>query len=381
MRIVIAGASGFLGSHLAPHLEGAGHEVNRLVRRAPTAAAESQWDPYADQVDADLIGTAEVVVNLAGAPTAGNPHSKSWANELRRSRVTTTVLLARTIAEAPEPPAYLAGNGISFYGDRGAEVLTESEGSRGDAMLTKVTREWQAATKPASDAGARVCILRTAPVLDRESAPLKQLLLPFRLGPRRPAGQRPTVLPGDLVARLGRPRWPSSPRPTSVSGPVNLCCPATPTNAEFTAALADSVGTPGLARGPLGHPSPRGWRAGARTPRLDQRPSRGVAGRWLRIRRPGRPRRARRGPFVLIPDHSRPDHPGHPPLPCSVHQGDPMLGSRQRAASRPALRGLPPPNRTGGRRRRAPAGLARRRRPAPATTCVSIPSTRSPRRR
>jgi uncharacterized protein len=241
MRIVIAGASGFLGSNLVPHLVAAGHDVHTLVRRAPTSATESRWDPYADRVDADLIGSAQVVVNLAGAPTAGNPHSKSWANELRRSRVTTTALLARTIAESSAPPTYLAGNGISFYGDRGAEVLTESDGSRGDAMLTKVTRDWQAATTPASDAGARVCILRTAPVLDRRSAPLKQLLLPFRLGlgARLGNGQQffPVISARDWVGAVAFLAETSS-----VSGPVNLCCPATPTNAEFTAALADAVG-------------------------------------------------------------------------------------------------------------------------------------------
>lgn len=241
MRIVVAGASGFLGHHLTAHLEDAGHEVVRLVRRAPRGPHESGWNPYAGTMDARVVGSADVVVNLAGSPTAGNPHSHAWASELRTSRVTTTRVLAEAVAAAPSPPAYLAGNGISYYGDHGSDVVTEDSDSRGDALLTSVTREWQAAADPAVEAGARVCILRTAPVLDHRSAPLKQMLLPFRLGlgARLGNGRQyfPVISLRDWVAAVTF----LAETPT-VAGPVNLCCPHTPTNGEFTDALAGAVG-------------------------------------------------------------------------------------------------------------------------------------------
>lgn len=238
-HVVVAGSSGFLGSHLIPELTSHGHRVTRLVRRAP-AAGESRWDPDTERVDQEVIDGADVVINLAGSPTIGNPHSRAWARELRRSRVTSTRVLAEAIGRSAEPASYLAGNGISWYGDHGDDPCPETADSRGSALLTQVTREWQAATEPAAAAGARVAILRTSPVLDRRSAPLKQMLLPFRLG---------------LGARLGdgRQRFPCiSLRDwvgavgflvdSDVSGPVNLCCRVTPTNAEFTDALADAVG-------------------------------------------------------------------------------------------------------------------------------------------
>src|SRR4051794_36796327 len=74
MRFLIAGASGFLGSHLRESLALAGHDVTALVRR-PAGAGEARWDPYAGMLDPDLVARADVVVNLAGSPTAGNPHS------------------------------------------------------------------------------------------------------------------------------------------------------------------------------------------------------------------------------------------------------------------------------------------------------------------
>jgi hypothetical protein len=251
MQIVIAGASGFLGRNLAAELGDRGHAVTALVRRPTSAPDESGWDPYAGTYDRDVIESADVVVNLAGAPTAGNPHSAKWARELRESRVATTRVLARAIADSDAKPAFLAGNGISYYGDHGDLVLTETADSRGHALLTEVTREWQAATTPAADAGARVCILRTAPVMDRRSEPLKLLRLLFLtgLGARLGDGRQ-------HMAMISLRDWVGAvvhlAEHADASGPFNLCCPETPTNREFTEALARAVHRPAFLVAPRG---------------------------------------------------------------------------------------------------------------------------------
>jgi uncharacterized protein len=238
--VVIAGASGFLGRHLSEQLVERGHSVIALTRRPTSAPDESSWDPYAGVYERDVIERADVVVNLAGAPTIGNPHSRRWARELRESRLATTRVLAEAIADSARRPAYLAGNAIAWYGDHGDEVVTEASDSRGDSLMTSLCREWQEAAGPAVDAGARVCFLRTAPVMDRSAAPLKQLRLLTKLG---------------LGARLGDGRqrmamislhdWVGAAvhlvEHDDVTGPVNLCCPTTPTNAEFTEALARTL--------------------------------------------------------------------------------------------------------------------------------------------
>ncbi len=240
MRVLIAGSSGFLGTNLTKRLRADGHDVRRLVRGNATSDS-STWDAYAGKLDAGEIEAADVVVNLAGSPTAGNPHSKKWATELRRSRVQTTEVIAQAIASSSRKPAFLAGNGVSYYGDHGVDVLTESSSSRGDALLTDVTKEWQAAADPAVDAGARVCILRTSPVMDRRSAPLKQLLPLFKLGvgARLGSGKQ-------HMAMISLRDWVGAVSflagADAVSGPVNLCCVDTPTNAEFTDTLASLVG-------------------------------------------------------------------------------------------------------------------------------------------
>lgn len=249
LHVVVAGASGFLGTHLIASLEHQGHRVTRLVRRPSDGEGESTWDPYAGVYDRGVIASADVVVNLAGAPLVGNVHSQKWAKDVMDSRVTTTRLLATAIADSEKPAVFLAGNGIAIYGDRGQEVLTETSDSRGDALLTEVARRWEEATTPAREAGARVCILRTAPVMDRRSAPLGPLTLLFKtgLGGKLGSGEQrmPMISLRDWVRAVVHLA-----EDDDAHGPVNLCCVETPTNAEFTRTLAKALKRPSFATVP-----------------------------------------------------------------------------------------------------------------------------------
>jgi uncharacterized protein len=245
LRIVVAGSSGFLGTHLKAELVDRGHTVTALVRRPAAAPDESAWDPYVGAYDRAVIEAADVVVNLAGSPTAGNPHSSKWARELRQSRVSSTRVLAEAIASSDRKPTFLAQNGISYYGDHGDAVLTEVSDSRGHALLTEVIREWQAATEPARESADRLCILRTAPVMDRTSPPLRQLRLLFKagLGARLGSGDQHMAMVSlrdwlGAVAHLAEH--------ATAAGAFNICCPETPTNAEFTKALARAVHRPAV---------------------------------------------------------------------------------------------------------------------------------------
>lgn len=249
MRVVIAGASGFLGTHLSDHLRVHGHEVTALVRREAEGARESRWDPYTGQLDPSVVERSDVVVNLAGSPLFGNPHSARYRRELMDSRVVTTQVLAEAIAKSDRKPAFLANNGTSFYGDHAAEVLTEESDTQGDALLTRVTRAWQEATLPAVEAGARVCVLRTAPVLDRASVTMRLLRTVFK------AGLAARLSTGDQYFPLISLRdWVGAAtylaESHDVSGVFNLCCPVTPTNREFTETLAGALHRPAVLAAP-----------------------------------------------------------------------------------------------------------------------------------
>src|SRR5690242_15655699 len=189
MRIVLAGASGFLGTAWRDHLAREGHEVVRLVRGEALTASESHWDPHAGQVDKDVIEGADAVACLSGAPLAHWPWTERYKRTFYESRVATTRTLAEAIAASERKPALVAQSGIAGYGDQGDRVITEGSATDGEAFPAEVTRAWEAATAPAADAGARVVVMRTGVVLDRRGGPVKLLRPVFLTGLGGPVGR------------------------------------------------------------------------------------------------------------------------------------------------------------------------------------------------
>ncbi|HET7355920.1 MAG TPA: TIGR01777 family oxidoreductase [Nocardioidaceae bacterium] len=249
MRFVIAGASGLLGTALRDRLAGEGHEVVRLVRGRQETASESSWDPYAGRLDQSVIDGADVVVCLSGAPLAHWPWTESYKKTFTDSRVRTTRTLAEAVAASPRKPVLLAQNGIAGYGDRGDTVLTEESDTDAPTFMGGVTRQWEEATRPAAEAGARVVVLRSSVVLDRRGGALKPLRLVFQAGAGGPLGSGDqyfsTISAQDWVRAViflaGR---------DDCSGPINVSGPNPTTNAEFGQELARILHRPAVLRVP-----------------------------------------------------------------------------------------------------------------------------------
>lgn len=247
-KYLLAGASGFLGTALTKDLTADGHEVVRLVRRAPKGPDEIRWNPAAGELDPSALDGVDVAINLAGA-TIGRPWTPRYKAVLRESRVTTTATLARAIATQVSgggtAPTYLVQSGIGAYGkDRGDEILTE-ESSTGDGFLAGLTVLWSRAADPAREAGARVAILRTAVVVDNKARAFQLLSLPFRLGVGGRLGPGTQYFPVvSLTDWLRAVRFVAE--HNEISGPVNIGIPNPPTNAELTKALATALHRPAV---------------------------------------------------------------------------------------------------------------------------------------
>jgi len=249
MRFCVSGASGFLGTALKSRLRVDGHSVVTLVRRDPAAPDESRWDPDAGDVDQAVIDESDVVVSLSGAPIAHWPWTSSYRRELVDSRVSTTTTLAEAIARAPRPPVMLSGSGINAYGDDRGDTLLVEGTPRGPGFLADVVEAWEASAAPAVAAGARVCYLRTAPVLDGSGGLLKVIALPFRLGLGGRLGSGKQYFPViSLRDWLGAVTFLAE--DADASGPYNLVAPEPSTNAEFTRALAGALHRPALVPAP-----------------------------------------------------------------------------------------------------------------------------------
>jgi uncharacterized protein (TIGR01777 family) len=240
LKVVVGGASGFLGRPLVDHLRSHGHEVVRLVRKPENQPDASEWDPESGAVDQALIDSADVVVNLSGEPISHWPPTKKWQEAVLSSRLGATSTLATAIARSPEPAVFLSGSGMSAYGaDRGDEILTEAS-AQGSGFLTEVVHAWEAAAEAASDAGSRVCLLRTTLAVHRSGGLLKPQLPAFKLGLGAKLGTGRQYM--SLISRQDWVRAVTFLAEHDVSGPVNLGMPGDATNAEFSDALAAAFG-------------------------------------------------------------------------------------------------------------------------------------------
>jgi uncharacterized protein len=241
MRVAVSGASGLIGSALVPGLEAASHDVVRLVRREPRGDDEIAWDPAAGTIDAASLAGVEAVVNLSGA-TIGRRWTEQRKAEIIESRVSSTGLLARTVAELePRPSVFVCAGGVGIYGDRGDEVLTE-ESALGYGFLADVGTAWEAAAQPARTAGVRVVNFRQGLVLSREGGALQRLLTPFKLGVGGRVGSGKQwwswVAMDDLVSVY---RFVLQ---SELSGPLNLMSPNPVPNERFVKSLGRALHRP-----------------------------------------------------------------------------------------------------------------------------------------
>jgi uncharacterized protein (TIGR01777 family) len=243
MDVAVSGSHGLIGTALIDALSAGGHRPIRLVRR-DEGGDTILWDPERSSIDAASLEDIDAVVHLAGEGIG----AKRWTDEQKRkileSRTRGTALLADTLASLQRKPAVLvSASAIGYYGERGDAVLTEDEPPT-TTFLGELVVAWEAAARPAADAGIRVAHPRTGIVLSprggalAESLPLFKFGLGGRFGPGRQYWSW-ISLTDEVRALL----WLLD---HDLRGPVNLTAPEPVTNAAFTKALGAVLHRPTL---------------------------------------------------------------------------------------------------------------------------------------
>lgn len=220
--IAITGSSGLIGTALRESLAADGHQVVRLVRRPARARDEVEWDPVAGRLEASALDGVAAAVNLAGVGFGDKRWSDRYKAAILESRVAPTQLLSRTLAQLDSPPAVLiSASAIGFY-PAGDEAKTE-QSPAGDEYQSSVCVNWEAATKPAEDAGIRVAHIRSGLVMAGHGGILKRTLLPFKLGVGGRIGTGRQYWSWiDLDDEVAAIRFLLD---SDISGPVNLTAP------------------------------------------------------------------------------------------------------------------------------------------------------------
>lgn len=243
LRILVSGASGFVGSELCPLLTVAGHEVTRLVRRNPQGEGEISWDPERGTIDVSRLSGFDAVIHLAGENIAAGRWTAARKRALTTSRVDTTRFLVETLGSTPTPPAaFISASAIGVYGERGTTEVDERS-VIGAGFLAHLTREWEESARLADGFGMRAVMLRFGIILSARGGALQRMLPPFLAGVGGRLGHGNHYMSwvalddalGMIYAALAD---------NAIAGPVNVVAPHPVTNREFTATLAHVLRRP-----------------------------------------------------------------------------------------------------------------------------------------
>ena len=237
LRVLIAGASGMIGTELQSQLRADGHEVLTLVRRTPKSDTEFAWSPESRVLDFRILESVDAVVNLSGASISRIPWTSGWKKQILESRVHATRALAEAMGMASTPPrVFVSGSAVGIYGDQPAVRLDENA-PRGEGFLADVVAAWEEAALLAPEE-THVVLARTGLVIGLGGAmtPLRVLTGLGAAARVATGGQHwPWISLYDEAAAIRHLLT------SSLSGPVNLAGPTPATSDRVTRALAAAM--------------------------------------------------------------------------------------------------------------------------------------------
>jgi len=248
VRVLVTGASGFIGSALCDALLARGDAVVGLSRDPQRARSTNPgviwhaWEPTLERPPEAAFENVEGVVNLEGEKI-----NQRWTDDAKRRimesrRTGTRNLVAAVAALERRPKVLVSQSAIGFYGDRGETMVDESAES-GEGFDAEVVREWEAAAREAEGSGVRLVIVRTGHVLDPRGGLLGELLTPFKLGVGGPiAGGRQYMSWIHIDDEVNILLWALD--NDRVNGTINATAPNPVTNREFSQAIGRALHRP-----------------------------------------------------------------------------------------------------------------------------------------
>lgn len=253
MKILITGATGFVGTALSRKLLDEGHELHVLTRDIshlpsllinPKVKAFEWKNTQTSPPEESIIGI-DGVINLMGENIAGKKWSEEQKEILRSSRVDSTKNLTALLNEKLHSPLkfFISSSAVGIYPTNKNEILDE-ESKIGNNFLANLCLEWENAAFTIKKT-SRTVIIRTGVVLESHGGALKKMLLPFKLGLGGPIGDGDHFMSWihleDLVNLFIK-----AVNDSSYEGVYNGVAPHPVDNFDFTKALGHALNRPTL---------------------------------------------------------------------------------------------------------------------------------------
>ena len=186
-RILITGATGFIGKPLCRELIENGYQVIAISRNPSRAEKLFQgkvtaigWDDFGRDIPSELVEDAAAIVNLAGDNIAAGRWTEKKKALILQSRLKAGRAVTKATRDAAKKPRVLIqASGIGYYGDRGDEELYENS-SNGKGFLADVADQWERSVRDVEAMGVRTAIVRLGVVLGKNGGVVSRLVTPFR---------------------------------------------------------------------------------------------------------------------------------------------------------------------------------------------------------
>lgn len=256
MKVLMTGATGFVGRVIVRQLLAAGDDVHVLTRHVPGAALKLgnqckyfQWNGV-DPIPAESMSGVDAVINLMGEGIAEKRWSEEQKQLIRNSRLQGTAALVSAMKAAGNngPSALVSTSAIGIYGPHGSEELSEESSVAADFLAT-VCRDWENEALKASEFGTRVAILRVGVVLGKRGGALQKMLPIFKLGAGGPVGTGEQYMSWVQVEDLAG-MYIRAAKETSFRGVYNATAPYPVTSKDFAKALGKVLKRPAFAPAP-----------------------------------------------------------------------------------------------------------------------------------
>lgn len=240
MRIVLSGATGFIGRILVRRLREKGHDLVILTRHAEGKKEDgivfAGWDGRSSGEWEAFVDGAEAVINLAGEGIASRKWTPEFKKKIIESRLQPLEALRKAVeASRRKPRTFISASAVGYYGNVPFGDVTEKTPS-GEGFLAETCRRWEEAALALQTSGCRVVLARTGVVLGRGGGALDKMIPPFRFFVGGPLGSGRQWLPwihiedaaGLMIHALDH---------AELSGALNVTAPAPATMKEFCKAL------------------------------------------------------------------------------------------------------------------------------------------------
>jgi uncharacterized protein len=248
MKILITGATGFVGKELGLALAREGHELVVISRRKKSASqcpfpcTVVEGDLVQGPISSPALQGVEAVFHLMGEPVAQGRWTPEKKASLVSSRIDATRHLRMSLKKSPK--VLVSASAIGYFADRGEEELTDHSPA-GTGFLADLCSKWEKEAEEFSASGARVAIARIGIVIGREGGALAEMLPIFRHGLGGPINGGKAWMSwihrSDLVAALL-----FALHQEKVKGVFNAVAPNPVRNKEFTAEFSRALGRPAI---------------------------------------------------------------------------------------------------------------------------------------